>query len=577
MINISYETHPELYEDHKACLRFLSGVHPEDYEWPRGVTCFHQYSEVTNKKQLLAVESYFATQNQEHTKLVLWSDWDVRDNPLLAPYKDRIDFRVFDPVGLAKGTILEGKDDVLLADDMKHYMKSGLLRFLALYKEGGIWFDMDMVLLRDLRPILDQEFAYVWEREFLDFTQYGPCAAFMGIHRHSTHARVCIEELGRAPVIPNSVSRDCDMLKSVYTRRPFTVFPSAFFNTEWQMKEKTGIGLRAGWFVKTKESNDLFLDAFAWHWHGSGGTRSDEIVRAGSKFANITAVIRKKIAKEISFIFVARNDGYGNGIGAYPEDGEGDFNLKRIGTVLRALRYMNIPGAEVICFECFPPDDRPKLRDIFGDYARFITIPNEVQKIVYGQTPYRMPIYEFLSKHIGVLCAKSERLFFHNSDDIFRRIGIKRAIADIDAGLLVRADRLGVHPSVVNDDTVMRSYVDDETATGLDQGLGRYPGAGGDYCGIRKDLYFKSGGWRVAHGEWDLDAEYFRRCEACGIVRKQEDVFYHIEHYRRGVSQHKDTPNRPPRIKGEEHQLISDLDKIIGIVADFNSIGIARC
>ena len=71
-----------------------------------------------------------------------------------------IDFRVYSNEE-SKGTTLENYD-ILKIKDIKYYMKSGILRFLVTNKYGGVWCDMDMVLLRDFKPILDQEWAYVW-------------------------------------------------------------------------------------------------------------------------------------------------------------------------------------------------------------------------------------------------------------------------------------------------------------------------------------------------------------------------------------------------------------------------------
>jgi hypothetical protein len=185
-----------------------------------------------------------------------------------------------------------------------------------------------------------------------------------------------------------------------------------------------------------------------------------------------------------------------------------------------------------------------------------------------------MPIYEFLCKHIGALISKSDRLFFHNSDDIFRRRGLEQTMIDIEDGWIVRADRIGVNPEIIKDDDKWRALVDDVSKSGI-PGYNRFPGAGGDYYGIRRDLYFRAGGWRVAHGEWDLDAEFLARCKK-SMMLKQEDVFYHLEHYTKDVHQHRDTPNRPPRIAGEQHPLIQNLDEIIGRVLEFNGISATK-
>ena len=306
MINISLKDNKNLYEDYLEALTFLKDLNSTNFQYPSKITNFHLYSEVTSKKQLLAVKSFFATQNLSQTKLILWSDYDVSKSEILKPFANFIDFKIFDPMELSKGTPLEGLNDIILAKDGRHYMQSGLLRFLALYKMGGIWFDMDMVLLRDLKPILDQEFAYVWGCNYDDFTFHpisgyksGPCAAFMGILKESEHALICLEELKKAPIIPNSVSRDCDMLAKVYKQRPFTIFPSAFFNTEWQMNRKyPGLGdkIQNGWFKKTEYSTNLFLEAFAWHWHNGGGTGFGNLpIEKGSKFDLLNDYVDNKL------------------------------------------------------------------------------------------------------------------------------------------------------------------------------------------------------------------------------------------------------------------------------------------
>ena len=189
MIDININTHPQLYTNYEEALKLLREVDINNYQYPTHKVNYHLYTEIKNERELLSLKSYFATQNLEHTKLILWSDWDIKNHTSLIPFKDLIDFRIFDPIELSKGTILEGNTRQLLAEDRLHYMKSGLLRFLAPYQMGGVWFDMDMILLRNLLPILDQEFAYMWGSE-TNFTNFGPCAAFLNIHENSEHAQI---------------------------------------------------------------------------------------------------------------------------------------------------------------------------------------------------------------------------------------------------------------------------------------------------------------------------------------------------------------------------------------------------
>ena len=86
MINLSYEKNPELYFDYAKGLKLLSKIKDEDYEYPSEIVPFHIYTEIKNDKELECVKSFFATQNLEQTKLILWSDYDISDNEMLQPY-----------------------------------------------------------------------------------------------------------------------------------------------------------------------------------------------------------------------------------------------------------------------------------------------------------------------------------------------------------------------------------------------------------------------------------------------------------------------------------------------------------
>ena len=294
MIKINIENNIELFQNYQNSLDFLNLINYDDYSYPEYVTNFHVYSEIKNEKELLCIESYLATQNLKKTKLILWSDYSIENNELIQPYKHLIDMRVYDVREESIGTVLENNKKWFSANDSKHYMKSGVLRFLVTHKYGGVWTDMDMVLLRDFKPILDQEWAYMWGSE-MDFENFGPCAAMMNIHKQSEHSLLCMKEIVATKVAPNSTALDHVLLAKVYKKKKFTVFPSVFFNTEWQMNveyengllkkyDPQGIGtkIESGWFKKNEYSNFLFEEAFSWHWHNS--SHKNDFIELGSKF-----------------------------------------------------------------------------------------------------------------------------------------------------------------------------------------------------------------------------------------------------------------------------------------------------
>ena len=143
---------------------------------------------------------------------------------------------------------------------------------------------MDMIFLRDFKPILDQEWAYMWGSE-TDFYGFGPCAAMMNINKKSQHSNLCMNEIVRTNVDPDSTILDHVLLAKVYSKRKFDIFPSTFFNTEWLIS-KTDPEFRSllgHGFSKIQTDKDfLFLDAFAWHWHNS--SNKDRLIEEGSKF-----------------------------------------------------------------------------------------------------------------------------------------------------------------------------------------------------------------------------------------------------------------------------------------------------
>ena len=298
MICLSLETHPDLYIDYRKGLNLLKDIKNEDYCYPSGITNFHVYTEFRNPKELMVLKSYLATQNLEKTKLIIWSDYDISDHPAIQPYKGLgcLDFRIYDPHEEARGTPVEGVGQ-LAANDTKYYLKSDFLRILAGYKYGGVWVDMDIVFLRDFKPILDQEYMYQWGGD-TDFATQGACATVLSLFKESEFATELMSELLRMPIIPDSTIWGKDMFAQLWRRYPkFTIFPSTFFNTEWlisKVSPEERDSVKLGWFDNKLQNQDhLFLDAFAWHWHNS--SNKHKTVVEGSKFNLLEQKIDNKL------------------------------------------------------------------------------------------------------------------------------------------------------------------------------------------------------------------------------------------------------------------------------------------
>jgi len=295
-VNVGFETNPELYSDYKACLEFLRNIKNSDYSYPKEKVKFHIYTEIKTAKELMAIKSYLATQNLEKTELIVWSDYDISDNILIQPYKKYITLKVYNPMHEAVGTPLEGNKKLKLKDGL-YYLQSDLARILLLYKYGGVWYDMDVILLRDFKPILKQEYMYQWGGE-TDFEKQGACATVIAGKTKSEFMTYLMKELMRTKAKANSVCWGKKMFARIYRKYSFNILPCGFFNTEWCMGgEKNnylGSEIESRWFFNPLNNDQhLFLEAFAWHWHNSSKKKFN--VFPGSKFDLLEKFIDKKL------------------------------------------------------------------------------------------------------------------------------------------------------------------------------------------------------------------------------------------------------------------------------------------
>lgn len=118
------------------------------------------------ERQEWMVKSFFATQDLARSRLILWSNGDLRSNEMVRrwarKYPEAFQLKIVDVESLARGTALEGSD-LLYAKDSKAWVDGDLVRLLVTWAHGGVWVDMDSLLTRDLSPLLEHEFVTQWD------------------------------------------------------------------------------------------------------------------------------------------------------------------------------------------------------------------------------------------------------------------------------------------------------------------------------------------------------------------------------------------------------------------------------
>jgi hypothetical protein len=288
LIAISPSTHYDLYHDWRKALEFCRTL--PDVAPPEPVT-FHMFWRERSggfwptvrrfgRKQALPVKAFLATQDLSACSLTLWSDRDLSSNDWLKPFLPRLTLRVYDVAAEVRGTPLEAHPKVYTQRDSRAYRDGDLFRILILYKYGGIYADMDTVLLRSLGVFLDQEFLYQWDH-FDDM--YAP--ALMRLRQGGEFARELLDGLIAIPPGKYNWGRE-NVRRAIERGRSITVFPSPFFNTEWQADPKFEP------FKKAPESANLYEGAFAWHWHN----RWEQPIEAGSKFQLLESQMDERLA-----------------------------------------------------------------------------------------------------------------------------------------------------------------------------------------------------------------------------------------------------------------------------------------
>ncbi|RUP47623.1 hypothetical protein BC936DRAFT_145521 [Jimgerdemannia flammicorona] len=254
------------------CYDFASTIKPTDE--PIENTIYHSYwrSDLTpfGEKQVSTLRSFFATQNANHSTLFLWSNGELI-SPLLTNLKsivgDRLQIRLYDTEVLAKGTPIEGSPHLSIKDDLA-YLDGDLIRLLVLYKYGGMWFDMDTLFVRDMSPVLSQE----WLGQFDCFMPEGlPFnGAFMRFRKDSPYVCEMLGEMATGPSPrKNTVDWGGYLYYRVYRRllqhgiKPFSTLPWCFTDSVSCTAENS----MPHAFDEAEFPKERLDQTFAFHWH----------------------------------------------------------------------------------------------------------------------------------------------------------------------------------------------------------------------------------------------------------------------------------------------------------------------
>ncbi|KAK0437784.1 hypothetical protein EV421DRAFT_1973198 [Armillaria borealis] len=163
-------------------------VHVPSNEQTQYRTYWHVDLAAFGSQQEYMLKSYFTTQNIHTSCLILWSNGDLSSNEILAGYlqhyPDAFAFKIVNIPTLAIGTELEGSE-LLCHKDEKAWIDSNLIHLLLLWNYGGVWVDMDSLLMQDLNPLLKHKFVTQWDCYYKAYQPFN--GALMCFHQHSPY------------------------------------------------------------------------------------------------------------------------------------------------------------------------------------------------------------------------------------------------------------------------------------------------------------------------------------------------------------------------------------------------------
>lgn len=304
MIKISEENNPELYSmPIDRCLDFLKKIEDCEIKTDEKII-FHTYWHIGRefeRKQILPLKSFLATQNLKTCELYVWSNVDLSNNEHIKDILPYITLKIYDPLKESIGTPVENNTRILDSKDDICWLNGDLFRVLVLHNYGGVYYDMDVALLRDFSPILDQEFMYMWG---FSPKAAGINGAVMRLFKKSKLSYDLLNEISNSNPVPRSHVWNRELYVKVRNyNKDWTVFPSGFFNSEWQDDPEQNWG--------SDEKNafneiyyKLYDGAFSWHWHN----RWDNKIHPKSKWKKIENIIEKKLKDKLNIDYKYYNE-----------------------------------------------------------------------------------------------------------------------------------------------------------------------------------------------------------------------------------------------------------------------------
>ena len=262
-----------LYTNNEYALNFLKNTNEKITESKKIKCHAYWYGEI-NEKHIFSIKSLLCA--QKNSEVYLWIDKATfnknKKNKFLKEIEKLIYIYIYEDKIQIKDTPFEKYKDLFLQNSNLP-ARADAFRLLIPYKYGGLYFDLDVLFLKDFSDLLENSFCYQWEKQpyantavlfFKDKEIINKCLPY--IDKYNT-------------VVPwkifNFSNKDVSEI---------IVLPCAFFDPIWNITNINNYDYPITKFedLFTEYKNkpisykEFFKGVYAYHWHNQWNSKIEK-------------------------------------------------------------------------------------------------------------------------------------------------------------------------------------------------------------------------------------------------------------------------------------------------------------
>ncbi|CAG8559981.1 9233_t:CDS:2, partial [Diversispora eburnea] len=177
-------------------------------------------------------------------------------------------------------TPLENSKYLLNIEDKHAYLDGDLIRLLVLYEHGGIWFDMDSLLIRDFSPLTQYEWVGQWDCFLPERFPFN--GAVMRFRKKSPYICEFLSEMNNGPA-PEKDSTDwgSKLYLKIFRRliqsgiETFLIIPWCYTDPFLCKPDNS----MPNAFIETEFNKERLLQIFSYHWHNQWSKKKGSLFK----------------------------------------------------------------------------------------------------------------------------------------------------------------------------------------------------------------------------------------------------------------------------------------------------------